>query len=136
MLSRSDIIEMADARIDILSLPVEVQKQLQEVSKGRFNEIQKENHEYMILGVDLFLNSVGQIVELWNDGKMNVRKISNIDYDYDLSRFIFFFETKNANPFNSYMSFGVGAFGGLGKFREYYGIQSDFRGKTGIKFLK
>jgi len=128
MLTKKEILERADIRLDVSLFDAKGLEELNNMFGGDYAKHFAKTSKNIEQGVDLFLSAVGKQVTVWNNGISKNTTVSKIDYDEKKDYYIIFFEDKGSFGFRN-MGFSC-----LGNTGEYYGICNDPEKKSGICF--
>ena len=128
LLTRENILKMADNRIDISILSPEALRTLNETVKGDYATAQEEHYKSITRGVDMFL-TIGSPVEISYKGKTRNSIVTEIDYEQETEFFKVICNDKSVFQFRTS---GFASFGNTGA---YYGLVEDPNKKSGIRYL-
>lgn len=128
MLTKEEILTLADNRLDFSNYTPEYIQQLNELVKGDYAKVQEEQYHNIEKGVDMFLQ-VGVTVELLYEGKAQITKVKKVGYNPQTEYFEIICENNSVFRFRV---FGFSSFGATGA---YYGIVNDPDKKTGIRYI-
>ena len=128
MLTKEEILNLADNRLDLSQFKSEQITELDKFIGGDFAKSQEETFAKIQKGIDLFFK-LGEPVELTYKGGKRITYTEKISYDPDSDFFLLYFTD------NSIFKFRVAAFGALGRNGEYYGLCNSQEEKEGIKYL-
>lgn len=128
LLTREDIIKMADNRMDLSKFSPEYLKALNEAINGDYAAGQEEQYAYMVRGIDMFM-TIGSPVEISYEGKTRKSTVTAFGYEHETE----FFKLKFRD--GTYFRFRTPGFAIFGATGAYYGIVNDPDKKSGIRFL-
>jgi len=128
LLTREEIIKMADLRIDISDFPPESIKMMNKMVGGDYAAAQEEHYTNIVRGVDMFM-TIGAPVEVSNEGKIRETIVTAFGYEHDSNMFKLIFQD------GTYFSFGIAGFSAFGSTGAFYGIVNDPDKKSGIRYL-
>lgn len=129
MLTKAEIMERAELKVDLSILPAEALEKMNEMFNGDYAGAMAETDAAIEKSVDLYLSAVGRRVEVLTDGKAKATTVARIDYDKENDYYVLEFADKGRFMFRN------GGFSSLGHTGEFYGIVNDPEKKSGIKFL-
>ncbi|MDR1502567.1 MAG: hypothetical protein LBT43_08940 [Prevotella sp.] len=128
MLTREEILEAADNRMDLYLISPEILEYLNGTAGGDFAKAQDEQYANIVKGVDLFMTT-GTPVEISYEGKIHNTTVTAFGYEPDSEFFKIICRDKTVFRFRTF------GFSSLGATGSYYGIVNDPDKKTGIRYL-
>lgn len=128
MLSKDEILKMADIRLDLSLLSPKQIENLENILGGTYNEVHENHLKYIERGIDMFL-SIGEPVEISIEGKTQITKVKAVDYDRKDEYFKIICEN------GTYYRFRTAGFNSFGRIGAFYGLVNDPDKKTGLRYL-